>query len=93
MDLDAEQFINDEREAMIQAEIIRASGAAQQPQQGGQEGGAPSPMDPSGGGGGNIGVGSAPQPGEQGFSAAKNPAEQPSGGEAQALMSMLKGGQ
>jgi len=90
MDLDAEKFINDEREALIQAEIIKAAGGAQQPP---QAGGPPSPMDPSGGGGGNIGVGMAPQPGEQGFSAAKNPAEQPSGDEAQALMAMLKGGQ
>ena len=90
MDLDAEKFINDEREALIQAEIIKAAGGAQQPP---QAGGPPSPMDPSGGGGGNIGVGMAPQPGEQGFSAANNPAEQPSGDEAQALMAMLKGGQ
>ena len=90
MDLDAEKFINDEREAMIQAEIIKASGGgAQQQQQAGPLGA----MDTSGGGGGNIGVGTAPQPGEQGFSAAKNPAEQPSGDEAQALMAMLKGAQ
>ena len=90
MDLDAEKFINDEREAMIQAEIIKASGGgAQQQQQAGPLGA----MDTSGGGGGNIGVGTAPQPGEQGFSAAKEPAEQPSGDEAQALMAMLKGAQ
>lgn len=90
MDLDAEKFINDEREAMIQAEIIKASGGGA-PQQ--QQAGPLGAMDTSGGGGGNIGVGTAPQPGEQGFSAAKNPAEQPSGDEAQALMAMLKGAQ
>ena len=90
MDLDAEKFINDEREAMIQAEIIKASGGGA-PQQ--QQAGPLGAMDPSGGGGGNIGVGTAPQPGEQGFSAAKEPAEQPSGDEAQALMAMLKGAQ
>ena len=90
MDLDAEKFINDEREAMIQAEIIKASGGgAQQPQQAGPLGA----MDPSGGGGGNIGVGTAPQPGEQGFSAAKEPAEQPSGDEAQQLAALLRGAQ
>ena len=90
MDLDAEKFINDEREAMIQAEIIKASGGGA-PQQ--QQAGPLGAMDTSGGGGGNIGVGTAPQPGEQGFSAAKEPAEQPSGDEAQALMAMLKGAQ
>jgi hypothetical protein len=90
MDLDAEKFINDEREAMIQAEIIKASGGgAQQQQQAGPLGA----MDPSGGGGGNIGVGTAPQPGEQGFSAAKDPAEQPSGDEAQQLAALLRGAQ
>ena len=90
MDLDAEKFINDEREAMIQAEIIKASGGgAQQQQQAGPLGA----MDPSGGGGGNIGVGTAPQPGEQGFSAAKEPAEQPSGDEAQQLAALLRGAQ
>ena len=90
MDLDAEKFINDEREAMIQAEIIKASGGgAQQQQQAGPLGA----MDTSGGGGGNIGVGTAPQPGEQGFSAAKEPAEQPSGDEAQQLAALLRGAQ
>ena len=90
MDLDAEKFINDEREAMIQAEIIKASGGgAQQQQQAGPLGA----MDPSGGGGGNIGVGTAPQPGEQGFSAAKDPAEPPSGQEAQQLAALLRGAQ
>ena len=90
MDLDAEKFINDEREAMIQAEIIKASGGgAQQQQQAGPLGA----MDPSGGGGGNIGVGTAPQPGEQGFSAAREPAEQPSGDEAQQLAALLRGAQ
>ena len=90
MDLDAEKFINDEREAMIQAEIIKASGGgAQQQQQAGPLGA----MDPSCGGGGNIGVGMAPQPGEQGFSAAKDPAEQPSGEEAQQLAALLRGAQ
>jgi len=90
MDLDAEKFINDEREAMIQAEIIKASGGGA-PQQ--QQAGPLGAMDPSGGGGGNIGVGTAPQPGEQGFSAAKEPAEQPSGDEAQQLAALLRGAQ
>ena len=56
MDLDAEKFINDEREAFRQAQIIREAGGMQ-PQQ--QQPQGMSPMDMSGGGGGNIGVGGA----------------------------------
>ena len=68
MDLDAEKFVNDEREAFIQAEIIRAAGGGEeQPQPQPQEQAPPglSPNDPSGGGGGNIGVGTAPVPGNR----------------------------
>tara|TARA_A100001388_G_scaffold244479_1_gene202344 strand:- start:3416 stop:5497 length:2082 start_codon:yes stop_codon:yes gene_type:complete len=66
MDLDADKLINDEREAFIQAEIIKATGEGMQGQQQNAQG--VNPQDPSGGGAGNIGVGSAPLPEEQGFS-------------------------
>lgn len=87
MDLDAEKLINDEREAFRQAEIIKAAGGGQQPQQ--AEG--MSPMDMSGGGGGNIGVGAAALPGEQGFSAPNQQPEEPSQ-DAQAQLSAILGG-
>ena len=88
MDLDAEKLINDEREAFRQAEIIRAAGGADQPQ---PQAPGMSPMDMSGGGGGNIGIGGAAVPGEQGFSAAQTPAEQPQG-DAQAQLASILGG-
>jgi len=93
MDLDAEKFVNDEREAFIQAEIIKAAGGGEeQPQPQPQEQAPPglSPNDPSGGGGGNIGVGTAPVPGEQGFSAAETAPQEPEG--AAALNALLGGG-
>ena len=67
MDLDAEKLINDDREAYLQAEIIKAAGAGMQAQQPQNVPGI-NPQDPSGGGAGNIGVGSVPLPEEQGFS-------------------------
>jgi hypothetical protein len=87
MDLDAEKFINDEREAFRQAQIIREAGGMQ-PQQQPQ---GMSPMDMSGGGGGNIGVGGAAVPGEQGFSAAGQQPEQQQG-DAQAQLASILGG-
>ena len=87
MDLDAEKFINDEREAFRQAQIIREAGGMQEQQQQPQAPGL-NPMDMSGGGGGNIGVGGAAVPGEQGFSAA---GEQ-EGGDPQAQLASLLGG-
>ena len=68
MDLDADKLINDEREAYIQAEIIKATGEGMQGQQPQENVPGVNPGDPSGGGAGNIGVGSAPLPEEQGFS-------------------------
>jgi len=84
MDLDSEKLINDEREAFVQAEIIKTAGGVKDAEaaQGVNAG------DPSGGGGGNIGVGQAPIPGEQGFSAPKTPAEPAA---AQGLEQMLGG--
>ena len=79
MDLDPDKVTNSLQDAAIQAEILKKfaqplpeapQGAV--PQSGGQasapQGQAPTgPQDSSGGGGGNIGTGSAPAPGEQGF--------------------------
>jgi hypothetical protein len=87
MDLDAEKFINDEREAFRQAQIIREAGGMQEQQQQPQAPGL-NPMDMSGGGGGNIGVGGAAVPGEQGFSAAGGQ----EGGDPQAQLASLLGG-
>ena len=88
MDLDAEKLINDEREAFRQAEIIKAAGGGQQPP---QQAEGMSPMDMSGGGGGNIGVGGAALPGEQGFSAPGQQPQEPSQ-DAQAQLSAILGG-
>ena len=56
-------------EAALQAEIMKEFQAPLQPEQAGMTppAGADA-MDPTGAGGGNIGVGQAPVPGEQGFS-------------------------
>jgi hypothetical protein len=70
MDLDPDKVTNNMDEAALQAEIMKGF---QAPAPEGQEGTPPPPganaMDTSGAGGGNIGVGQAPVPGEQGFSA------------------------
>ena len=69
MDLDPDKVTNNMDEAALQAEIMKGF---QAPLPEGQEGTPPPPganaMDTSGAGGGNIGVGQAPVPGEQGFS-------------------------
>jgi len=89
MDLDAEKLINDEREAFRQAEIIRAAGGSG-PEEGAQ---GVNPMDMSGGGAGNIGVGGAAVPGEQGFSAAGQQPPQPEGGgDVGAQLASIMGG-
>jgi len=76
MDLDPDKLVNSMSDAAIQAEILKKfqeanpqpqqQEAVQEPQ---SQGAAPGVQDTSGGGGGNIGIGTAPQPGEQGFSA------------------------
>jgi len=71
MDLDPDKVTNNMSEAALQAELMKEFQAPleqqQQPQQqqGIQTGNA---IDPTGAGGGNIGTGQAPLPGEQGFS-------------------------
>ena len=75
MDLDPDKVGNNMAQAAIQAEILKKFQAENPPPapppgvaapQG--QGAAPGVQDTAGGGGGNIGIGTAPQPGEQGFS-------------------------
>ena len=69
MDLDPDKVTNNMSEAALQAELMKQFQTPmeqQQPQQGMATGNV---MDPTGAGGGNIGTGQAPVPGEQGFSA------------------------
>ena len=70
MDLDPDKVTNNMSEAALQAELMKQFQAPpeqqQQEQQQGQATGAP--LDPTGSGGGIIGTGQAPVPGEQGFS-------------------------
>jgi hypothetical protein len=82
MDLDPDKVSNNMEEAARQAALMAppaAPGAA--PAAGAPPvpgvGGPPGVADMTGGGGGNIGVGAAPQPDEQGFSAA--PPQMPAG--------------
>ncbi len=67
MDLDPDKVTNNMSEAALQAELMKEFQApAGPPQQGMADGNA---MDPTGAGGGNVGTGQVPVPGEQGFSA------------------------
>jgi len=70
MDLDPDKVTNNMDEAALQAEIMKGFQQPAGPEQGGMipPAGADA-MDPTGAGGGNIGMGQAPVPGEQGFSA------------------------
>jgi len=69
LDLDPDKVTNNMDEAALQAEIMKQFQApAPMPGQEGAPAGA-NPMDPTGAGGGNIGMGQVPTPGEQGFSA------------------------
>ncbi len=67
MKLDPEKVTNNMDEAALQAEILKGMQGEQPPQQGQPPAGA-NPLDPTGAGGGTIGTGQAPVPGEQGFS-------------------------
>jgi len=69
MDLDPDKVTNNMDEAMRQAVLMQQGAPAPtagQPPQG--VAGPPGVADMTGGGGGNIGIGAAPVPGEQGFS-------------------------
>ena len=68
MDLDPDKVTNNMDEAALQAELMKQFQAPldnQQQQQ--QPPAGTDPMDPTGAGGGTIGTGVAPTPGEQGF--------------------------
>ena len=79
LDIDPEQVINDPEKAAIYAHIMGAANGTQNNtapvgEQGAMAamGGVPpgaSPTDPTGNGGGNIGTGNIPMPGEAGFAA------------------------
>ena len=80
LDIDPDQLINDPEKAAIYAQIMgmangnqnntaAAGGQSQMGPIGDVPAGA-SPTDPTGAGGGNIGTGNVPMPGEAGFSAA-----------------------
>jgi hypothetical protein len=68
MDLDPDKVTNNMDEAMRQALLMQQATAPAAPAEGAPPVGGPPPVsDMTGGGGGNIGVGAAPVPGEQGF--------------------------
>jgi len=76
MDLDPDKLVNSMGDAAVQAEILKKfreeNPPPPQPQAGPPQGGPPAGaqvQDTQGSGGGTIGTGTAPQPGEQGFSA------------------------
>ena len=94
MDLDVEKVTNNPEEAFRQAILLQ-----QMQQQMAEQN--PQPMDPTGTGGGNIGAGQAPAPGEQGFATGGGPnagteqqQQQAQGGQGQQLppelMAMLQ---
>jgi len=67
MELDPEKVTNNMDEAAVQAELLKNFQGIT-PDQSGQPPVGANPLDPTGTGGGNIGTGQAPVPGEQGFS-------------------------
>jgi hypothetical protein len=81
MDLDPDKVSNNMEEAVRQAALMQPAAPAAPTEPGAPPvpgvGGPPGVADMTGGGGGNIGVGAAAQPGEQGFSAA--PPQMPAG--------------
>ena len=66
MELDPNKVTNDMRQASIQAELLKQF-RGDQPEQPQQPPAGVDPNDPTGAGGGTIGIGQAPVPGEQGF--------------------------
>jgi len=71
MELDPDKVTNNMDEAALQAEIMKGF---QAPAEGPQAPAGADAMDPTGAGGGTMGVGQAPVPGEQGFSRNEQPA-------------------
>lgn len=68
MDLDPDKTVNDPQKAKMVADIIAQMNVSQNAKPGEMPMGGTNPMDMTNAGGGNIGAGSAPQPGMQGFS-------------------------
>jgi len=74
MDLDPDKVTNSMQDAAIQAEILKGFQAPQPEAPAGPEGqGVQGVQDTSGGGGQQIGIGTAPVPGEQGFTGNEQP--------------------
>ena len=67
MDLDPDKVTNNMDEAALQAELMKQFQAPLDNQQQQKPPAGADPMDPTGAGGGTIGTGVAPTPGEQGF--------------------------
>ena len=67
MDLDPDKVTNNMDEAALQAELMKQFQAPLDNQQQQQAPAGADPNDPTGAGGGTIGTGIAPVPGEQGF--------------------------
>ena len=67
MDLDPDKVTNNMDEAALQAELMKQFQAPLDNQQQQKPPAGTDPMDPTGAGGGTIGTGVAPTPGEQGF--------------------------
>jgi hypothetical protein len=77
LDLDPDKVTNNMNDAAIQAELMKQFQQEKQAEQGAPAGA--NPMDPTGAGGGNMGVGQAPTPQEQGFSAGQGAPQQAQG--------------
>ena len=80
MELDPEKVTNNMDEAAVQAELLKGFQADQPPPQQGQPPAGANPLDPTGAGGGTIGTGQAPIPGEQGFAGRMQGGEQQQAG-------------
>ena len=72
MDLDPDKVTNSMQDAAIQAEILKGF-QAPQPEAGPEGQGVQGVQDTSGGGGAQMGIGTAPTPGEQGFTGNEQP--------------------
>jgi hypothetical protein len=83
MDLDPDKVTNSMEEAALQQKMMQQNAPEPSP-----EGGPPSPQDTSGAGGGNIGIGQAPVPGEQGFTGNEQGGQPPAEGGEQAQATM-----
>ena len=85
MDLDPDKVTNNMDEAAIQAELMKGMQAEQPQAQQGQPPAGANPMDPTGAGGGTIGTGIAPTPGEQGFTGTPQDGQQSNNQPTQAV--------